>query len=280
MPPIAPSSTGITERVQADSPLSEKPSGAEPFTARYRIRTNDVDHTMRVRLDAIARYLQDIAADMLEASAFFDSDPFWILRRTIIDVIAPISWPGDVEVQRWCSATSTRWVNMRQTVRSSHETSPFNPKDRPPGLVETESFCIKVDPAGHFARISDAAQAELSRHVDDTRLRWRPLNNAPVPDSAADQVFPIRSSDIDPFDHVNNAVYWQAVEDQLDDNSDLLDRPYRAIIEFLRPIPPGAYPRIRAYRTARQLCLWILLDDDTVAATATVRPLHPLEPET
>ncbi|WP_280299179.1 acyl-[acyl-carrier-protein] thioesterase [Nocardia abscessus] len=261
------------ESTTEDPALPVLSAHVQPFTATYRIRTDDVDQHMRVRLDAIARYLQDIAADMIEASPFFGTDPFWILRRTIIDVITPISWPGDVEVQRWCSATSSRWVNMRQTVRSTHETSPFNPDDRPPGLIETESFCIKVDPAGHLSRISDRAQAELSRYVDDTRLRWQPLNTDAPPDSdiTSDRHFPVRSSDIDPFHHVNNAVYWQIIEDQLDDNQDLLTHPHRAVIEFLRPIPPGAQPRIRANRNADRLAVWILLNNDTLAATATVR---------
>ncbi|MDJ0395849.1 thioesterase [Rhodococcus sp. G-MC3] len=270
---------GVRSQLPTSTALPEIPADATPFAASYRIRTHDVDHHMRVRLDAIARYLQDIATDMIEASLFYDSDPFWILRRTIIDVISPISWPGNVAVQRWCSATSTRWVNMRQRVRSTHESSPFNPQRRPPGLVETESFCIKVDPAGYLARISDPAQAELSRYVHDTRLKWRPLNTATPPDSATDRLFSVRSSDIDPFGHVNNATYWQAIEDQLEDNTDLLTEPHRAIVEFLRPIPPGAHPRIRARRTPRQLCLWILLEDGTVAATATVQPLPPLTSE-
>ncbi|MFD6216309.1 acyl-ACP thioesterase domain-containing protein, partial [Nocardia salmonicida] len=101
--------------------LNPSPVGADAFHARYRIRTSDTDHNNRLRLDAVARYLQDIAADMLEASSFATSDPHWIIRRTIIDVVKPIAGPGVVDIRRWCSATSSRWVNMRQTLRATHD---------------------------------------------------------------------------------------------------------------------------------------------------------------
>ncbi|WP_433191875.1 acyl-ACP thioesterase domain-containing protein [Nocardia sp. CA-107356] len=254
--------------------LPEQPLGAEVFTARYRMRTSDIDAAMRLRLDAVARYLQDIAADMIETWQHYETDPFWILRRTIIDVIEPISWPGNVTVQRWCSATSTRWMNMRQTIRSSHETSPFNPEHRPPGHIETESFCIKVDRSGQLSRITEAAQEHLNRHVADTRLRWRPLITEPLPAASADdRQFSIRATDIDPFDHVNNAVYWHAVENELAMHPDLIERRHRAIVEFLRPIPPATRVTVRTSRDPHQLVVWLLLDENTIAATATVRLL-------
>ena len=57
----------------------------------------------------MARYLQDIANDNADAAGFGKTDPFWIVRRTIIDVIRPFSWPGTVYAERWCGAASTRW---------------------------------------------------------------------------------------------------------------------------------------------------------------------------
>ncbi|MGW5220896.1 acyl-ACP thioesterase domain-containing protein [Nocardia sp. NPDC004085] len=255
--------------------LAAKPAAAPSYRGRYRVRSSDVDDTMRLRLDGVARFVQNISEDMIAASPLFGTDPFWVLRRTIIDVIAPVSWPAAVELERWCSATSSRWVNMRQSLRATHEQSPFNPASRVPGLIETESFCIKIDASARLSRISDAALAELGQHVHDTRLRWVSLNTDPVPTAGPQRLFHPRSSDIDPFGHVNNTIYWQVVEDELVGLAGLIDRPHRAIVEFLAPIEPVTPVTVRSRRTDAGAAIWLLVDDGTVAATATIRPLPP-----
>jgi len=253
--------------------LSAYDPRAELFETTYRIRASDAGADGRVRLDALARYLQDIAADMIEASAFAVTDPFWILRRVILDVHRPISSPGDVRVNRWCNATSTRWVTMRQTITGVPETSPAFPDPREPGLVETESFCIKVNLDGGLSRISDQALESLNAGVDETRLRWRAMNPAEVPVGASRTEFAPRTSDIDMFGHVNNAIYWQIAENELGDHRDLIGAPHRAVVEYLRAIPPTTPVTVRTHRDGDRLSLWVLLDDDTVAATMTITPL-------
>ena len=66
--------------------LPDRKDGARFFEATYRVRTGDVDQDMRVRLDAVARYLQDIANDNIEATELGDSDPFWIVRLSLIHI--------------------------------------------------------------------------------------------------------------------------------------------------------------------------------------------------
>ncbi|OZD61914.1 acyl-ACP thioesterase domain-containing protein [Rhodococcus sp. 06-1460-1B] len=258
--------------------LPDIPHGAEVFAANYRIRTSDVDPAMRLRLDGVARFVQDISADMIEASAFCESDPFWILRRTIIDVVEPATWPGDVEVQRWCSATSSRWVNMRQRLVGVPEVAPFNTQTRTPGLIETESFCIKIDGSGRLSRISEEALAQMSESVSNNRLRWRAMNTDPVPPASIDDgTFTLRASDIDPFAHMNNTVYWQAIENVLRSRSDLTSVPHRIVVEFVRPVPADVDAVvIRTQTIADRLSIWMLLPDDTVAATAVVTAVDDL----
>lgn len=253
--------------------MTERDPRAELFEATYRVRACDAGADNRVRLDAMARYLQDIAADMIEDSAFAESDPFWILRRTVMDVHRPLSLPGDVHVSRWCNAISTRWVTMRQTIIGAPETSPANPEPREPGLVETESFCIKVTPDGQVGRISEAALESLGAGATETRLRWRAMNPATPPEGRAGTPFAPRSSDIDVFGHVNNTIYWHIVEDALGEHEDLIAAPHRAVVEHLRPVPPATTVSVVADRDGDRLALWILLGDGTVAATATVGPL-------
>lgn len=262
--------------------LPDRKEGARFFEARYRVRTGDVDQRMRVRLDAVARYLQDIANDNIEATHFGATDPFWIVRRTVIDVLRPFSWPADVTAQRWCGALSTRWTNMRVRLTADHETNRFNPEPREPGLIETEAFWINVNEQGMPARLSDDAFEALSSMTDEHRLRWRAMNPDTAPDPASvelpDRRHILRSTDFDPFKHLNNAAYLEAVEDELVDHADLIDVPHRLVIEYLRPITPRADLLLRRVREPDRLLVWMLIPDangaeNVVAATVSVSTL-------
>ncbi|MEP9390961.1 MULTISPECIES: acyl-[acyl-carrier-protein] thioesterase [Gordonia] len=263
------------------APLSDRKDGARYFEVDYRVRTGDVDQDMRVRLDAVARYLQDVANDNIEATDFGDTDPFWIVRRTIIDVIRPFSWPAAVSAQRWCGALSTRWTNMRVRLTADHETNRFNPDAREPGLIETEAFWINVNDQGMPSRLTDNAFEMLSAMTDEHRLRWKSMNpeKAPNPEvlELPDRVHVLRSTDFDPFKHLNNAAYLAAVEDELLDHGDLIDGPHRLIVEYLRPIVPGTPITVRRVREPDQLLMWLMTpsgdaapDDLQVAASVSV----------
>ncbi len=263
------------------APLSDRKDGAQFFEGHYRVRTGDVDQQMRVRLDAVARYLQDVANDNIEATEFHSTDPFWIVRRTIIDVIAPISWPAGFTAQRWCGALSTRWTNMRVRLTADHQTNRFNPDPRPDGLIETEAFWINVNDQGMPSRLTDSAFDMLSSMTDEHRLRWKSMNpeKAPAPGEVElpDREHVLRSTDFDPFKHLNNAAYLEAVEDELIDRPDLVDVPHRLVIEYLRPIVPGVTLTLRRVHEPERLSLWMLIpgedSEPIVAATVTVSRL-------
>ncbi|WP_439029876.1 acyl-[acyl-carrier-protein] thioesterase [Gordonia terrae] len=270
----------VTPGVSAGS-LSDRKPGSAFYEVGYRVRTGDVDQDMRVRLDAVARYLQDVANDNIEATEFHATDPFWIVRRTIIDVIEPITWPAAVTAQRWCGALSTRWTNMRVRLTAEHEINRFNPEPRPPGLIETEAFWINVNEKGVPSRLSDEAFAMLSAMTDEHRLRWRSMNPEKAPDpgeiTMPDREHVLRITDFDPFKHLNNAAYLEAIEDELVEHPDLVDGPHRVVIEYLRPIVPGTRLVMRRVREDDRLTVWLLMpgtgDELVVAASVVVGPL-------
>ncbi|MBD0861068.1 acyl-ACP thioesterase [Gordonia sp. zg691] len=270
----------VTPGVSA-GPLPDRKPGSQFYEVGYRVRTGDVDQDMRVRLDAVARYLQDVANDNIEATDFGHTDPFWIVRRTIIDVIVPFTWPAAVTAQRWCGALSTRWTNMRVRLIAEHETNRFNPDPRPTGLIETEAFWINVNEQGVPSRLSDEAFSMLSSMTDEHRLRWRSMNpeKAPAPEeiNSPDREHVLRITDFDPFKHLNNAAYLEAVEDELVEHPDLTDGPHRVVIEYLRPIVPGTRLIVRRVRSDDQLTVWLLMpgsgDELVVAATVVIGPI-------
>lgn len=259
--------------------LPERLPTAGFYSGEYTIRASDVDPTGRFRLDGIARFLQDIAADDLAASGFGSVDPVWIVRRTIVDVLQPISWPAKVRLERWCSAVSSHWSNMRVRLQADHETNPLNPVQRGAGLVETESFWINVDQNGFPARISDEGFAWLASMTDMHRLHWRPAHPRHPPQKTAaglatDRRHVLRFSDFDPLNHMNNAAYWAILEDELTFHRDITTGQYRAIIEYLRPIPLDAVLTVRRQRVEDQLRIWLIVNDQVVSTITATAILH------
>lgn len=247
-------------------PLAPAPAPELCFETSRPIRTGDVDTENRLRLDGVARYLQDIGSDNLAAFGFDETDPLWIVRRTVIDVHRPPVWPDRIRLRRWCAAHSTRWSAMRVQLTGAAG-----------ALIETEGFWIDIGAeTGMPTRISDRLLDNLARTTDEHRLRWKPWLPARLPDAEdwedRDRTFHLRTTDIDPFNHVNNATYWHAVEECLADRQDLREPPYRAVVEHLSPIYARDHVRIRTEDHDTSMTMWFLVEGE-VRAVARVEKL-------
>nr|WP_308202020.1 hypothetical protein [Dietzia sp. Die43] len=62
------------------------------------------------------------------------------------------------------------------------------------------------------------------------------------------------------------------VEDELQQHADLLQRRHRVVIEYLRPVRPGATMTVRRRRAGDRLELWLMVDG-VVAAAVLVAPI-------
>ncbi|RVW01517.1 acyl-[acyl-carrier-protein] thioesterase [Rhodococcus spongiicola] len=254
-----------TQTVTAAHVLAPSPPPEDCFETSRPIRTGDVDTEYRLRLDGIARYLQDIGTDNLVALGFDETDPLWVVRRTVIDVHRPAVWPDRIHLRRWCAAHSTRWSSMRVQLNNDEN-----------ALIETEAFWINIGTeTGMPARISDGLLERLALTSNEHRLRWKPWLPSMPPETDEredrDQIFPLRVTDIDPFNHVNNAAYWHAVEESLAERPDLLEAPYRAVVEHLSPIYGRDQVRLHTRTDDSSLSLWFLVDGEVRAAARVER---------
>ena len=118
-------------------------------------------------------------------------------------------------MRRWCSGTSNRWCEMRVRIDG-----------RKGGLMESEAFWININRETQGpARISDDFLEGLQRTTDVDRLRWKAYLKAGSREDAAEiREYPVRVTDIDMFDHMNNSVYWSVIEDYLAAHPELLAR--------------------------------------------------------
>ncbi len=200
------------------------------FDREWPLRVADIDATGRLRLDAACRHIQDIGQDQLRELGFQEIHPLWIVRRTMVDLIRPIEFQDMLRMRRWCSGTSNRWCEMRVRVDG-----------RKGGLIESEAFWININRDTQMpSRIADDFLEGLHRTTDVGRLRWKAYLK-PGPRDTAHQIreFPVRFTDIDLFDHMNNSVYWSVVEDYLSATPELLQGPTRITLEHEAPVALG-----------------------------------------
>lgn len=215
-----------------DKSMMPVPDGhPDVFDREWPLRVADIDREGRLRFDAAARHIQDIGQDQLREMGFEDTHPLWIVRRTMVDLIRPIEFGDMLRMRRWCSGTSNRWCEMRVRIDGK----------RNGGLIESEAFWININRETQGpARISDDFLAGLHRTTSVDRLRWKAYLKAASRDRALEiHEFPVRVTDIDLFDHMNNSVYWSVIEDHLASCPEMLKAPLRVTIEHESPVALG-----------------------------------------
>lgn len=247
-----------------DTPLVDLPDSGYVYQTGWRLATSDIDEHKRLRLDGVARYIQEVGAEHLGDANLADVHPHWIVLRTVIDVLKPIEIPSDITFRRWCAALSTRWCNMRVQLEGSDG-----------GCIETEGFwiCMNKDTLTP-SRLTDDCIARFGSTTDNHRLRWRPWLTEPVGSvrSGTETPFPLRRTDIDHFEHVNNTIYWHGVHEILGQTPELEGAPYRAVLEYRSPIKFGESVTIHSERHHDTVRMQFAVGDD-VRAAALVRKI-------
>jgi acyl-ACP thioesterase len=247
------------------------------FDRQWPLRPADVDRLGRLRMDAATRHIMDLGQDHLREMGHNGTHPLWIVRRTMVDMIRPIEFQDMLRLRRWCSGASNRWCEMRVRIDG-----------RKGGLIETEAFWINFNREARTpARIEDDFMDALLKTTEVSRLRWKPyLKPGSREDAEEIREFPIRVSDIDLFDHVNNSVYWKVVEEFLAPHPELTDAPLRVTIEhdaavaygekleiLLHVYPPGSPGTFGTELTDRTVRTLTYLVGDEVKAVAAIFPL-------
>lgn len=240
-----------------DAP-TPRPLSGRIFVGGVRpVRLGDVRPSGRLRLDAAARYLQDVSADDT-ADADLPDAQAWVVRRTVIEVGPFPRYLERVRVATWCSGTGSHYAERRVEVRGEAG-----------GRIDATSLWVHVDHrTGRPMRLGDAFAERYAEAAGGRRVKAR-LLHPELPAGLLTEPWPLRATDLDVLAHVNNAAYWAVVEEALARHGGV-HGPLRAEVEHRTAVEPGA---VVAWAHARGedgvLSVWVLADG-AVAATARV----------
>ena len=175
-----------------------------PFAqTQRRVRIADVDPSARCRLDAIARYVQDIARDDSDDAGFGDSMG-WVVRRTMIEVRQAPRFEERMKLATWCSGHGGSLAERRTEIRGEHGAE-----------VDSVTLWVHIDrDTGRPRKLIDRFFEVWGETAAGRKVSARSSLD-PEPAGASAERWSVRATDLDTVGHMNNAAHWAPVEEVL-----------------------------------------------------------------
>lgn len=233
------------------------------FSTSRIVRLGDVDTRGQARFDAIARYLQDVASDDA-LTARLPNAMGWVVRRTMIRVDEPCHLNETIELTTFCTGVGRSWAERRTSIQGDAG-----------GAIEAVSLWVQIDvDTGRPARLGEEFAARYGEAAAGRTVSSKFSLPGPPPDARRGN-WTFRATDLDPFEHVNNAAQWSLLE-SLDE---FTDRRGVAELEYIAPVGLGTLELLVAGTSA-----WLVVGDRTASAyrwtpaTDVEAGAHPAEP--
>ena len=178
------------------------PGVGRRFSAERIVRLGDVDPSGALRLDAIARYLQDVASDDALAAGLPNALG-WVVRRTLIRVDHMGVTSERVTLTTFCTGAGRSWAERRTSIVGEHGAH-----------IEAVSLWVQIDlDSGRPAKLGDDFFELYGASAADRTVSSKLSLPSRPPADAPRQAWEYRQTDLDPFGHVNNAAHWAVVEE-------------------------------------------------------------------
>jgi acyl-ACP thioesterase len=240
---VRDSATRLTELTE----IVADPGTGRAYEQTMRPGIADADAAGRCRLDAIARWLQDVAyADLIDGG--FEGRGAWIVRRTRIRVEAFPRFGEELTLRTFCSGIGRFSAERRTSIKGEG------------AAVEAVSLWVCFEPErGRPMRFPPdfiaAYEVSAAGRAANVRLRH--------PDPPADgehSPWRFRATEMDPAGHINNSHYWVPLEEEIADGPepDAID----AEIEYRDPAMAGDAVVVREGSS-----MWIASGDGTLHAS-------------
>jgi acyl-ACP thioesterase len=175
------------------------------YEVARRVHLNDTDARGVLRIDALARFLQDVATDDAHDAGRAHNRGVWVLRRIDMIVLREPVLYDTVTLLTFCSGTGPAWAERRTRVTDAAGDA----------LAEAVAVWVYIDrDRGRPLALDDEFTQWYGEAAANRRVSGKLHLPAP-PADAASRGWTVRASDFDVLDHVNNVRSFEAVVDEL-----------------------------------------------------------------
>jgi acyl-ACP thioesterase len=244
--------------------LVAPPARGRVYSSQRRVHLGDVDGSARLRLEALARYLQDVATDDADDAKLSERGGVWVVRSVDVEFGGRPWYHDRVELATFCSGSGPRWAERRTTLRGARG-----------DVIEVVALWVFVDrERGRPLPLDPDFFAIYGEAAGGRKVRGRLRHDRP-PDGVDSRPWSLRESDFDVLGHVNNARYLEAVEDELAARLPGC-APVRASVEYRGAVERGdaveLAGELRVADTGEpQLAVWMIVGGDVrMSARITV----------
>ena len=222
-----------------DADASAAAGEALAFEAPYRVRFDEAGPDGFARTSTILRYAQDVAW-LHSTERGFDRDWYgersltWLVRAAELEIIAPVPLGTTIVSHTAVIGQRRVWARRR---------GGFNlPDGTLAGWVHTD--WVMIDGRGGLTRIPEIFAQKFRVPESTGQIGRVPL--PPTPPDVSRHPFAVRPHELDPANHVNNAVYLDWLEEAIlraaptEGRLALATTPRRYHLEYAATADPGA----------------------------------------
>jgi acyl-ACP thioesterase len=246
--------------------LVDIPAVGRRYHGSRAVYLGDVDGNDELHLEALFRYLQDLATDDAYDAGLRELGGVWVVRRYAMQIAALPNFRDVLDLVTFCSGTGPCWAERRTSV--TRGSTP---------IAEAVALWVFADETrGRPLSLGDEFFRIYGEAAGGRKVSSR-LTHPPPPVGAARRPWVLRARDLDWMDHVNNARALEAVEDEvarslpgtrvtsvsLEYRGALAREPDVELVSEVRPTEgDGA-----------ELAMWLLVGDDVrLSAVVTALP--------
>jgi acyl-ACP thioesterase len=209
---------------------------ADTCTAPYRVRFDEAGPDGLLRTSVLLRYAQDLAwfhssSRGFDRAWYAERELTWLVRAAEIDVLRPIRTGSDLVGTTRVVGSRRVWARRRTDFRNADGDV----------AADVRIDWLLLDKHGRPTRIPAEFEPIFGMTQEPVELA-----RVELPESAVDgrwSSLTVRPQELDPMDHVNNAVYADWVEEQviaLGGAPDVRAVPRQVRLEYARAAEAGA----------------------------------------
>lgn len=191
-----------TDMTNYTKPLST----SRQFTFSRRVALSDTNPAGRLRIDACARYLQDLAAfDAIEA----DISEFgnWVLRQNSIEISSLPTYGTALDSKTYLTGSGRAWIQRTSIISDAESKAEL--------IVAKALWVLTHSENGSPISIPTQLYKIYGPLATQHKIPIRDSKRPPLPEKVTPIDWQIRYSDQDILAHLNNATYLEVLEEVL-----------------------------------------------------------------